>query len=178
MNKTSSQGSEILAICQRLGLTWAQLAELVPMKSETMRKVVKGYQPASVRIMQQIRNVEPLLKLSRNESASLSASTPSAYGIMKLETLQRNFGEVAEQLQHAGPPDRRGLLSNLRAMLDELEQRERSASPSARGTLTEAQTIAVQASENLDRARAPETPSAPEEGPRSAGDVQPAEPAD
>jgi len=37
----SLQASEIMAICQRLRLTPAQLAERVPMKAETMRKVMR-----------------------------------------------------------------------------------------------------------------------------------------
>jgi transcriptional regulator with XRE-family HTH domain len=157
MSKTSSQGSEILAICQRLGLTPAQLADRVPMKAETMRKVVRGYQPASERTMQNIRNIEQMLTRNPEAPAGQSAPTGSAYGIMQRETLQQNFAEVAEQLQQAEPPARRTLLNNLRAMLDELDRREPPATPPTAGNLTEAQRIALQASEKLEPAPAPPT---------------------
>jgi transcriptional regulator with XRE-family HTH domain len=103
MQKSSSQGPEILAICKRLGLTLAQLADRVPMKAETMRKVVKGYQPASERTMQNIRNIEQILTHRPEGLPGSSAAGPSPYGIMKLETLQQNLSRWPSNCQ---PPCR------------------------------------------------------------------------
>ena len=139
-----------MAICQRLGLTPAQLADRVPMKAETMRKVVRGYQPASERTMRQIRNIEQNLLRHPEGPTGSNASAVSPYGIMKRETLQQNFAEVADQLQQAAPSARRTILNNLRAMLDELDRREPAVTAPAPGELTEAQRIALQASEKLD----------------------------
>jgi transcriptional regulator with XRE-family HTH domain len=159
MEKSLSQGDEIRAICKRLGLTPAQLADLVPMKAETMRKVVNGYQPASYRAMQHIREVERTMARSLTSSPLEGSATGSAYGIMKLETLQRNLVEVAEQLEHAVPPERRDLLNNLKAMLSELERRELpTPEPPSRGPLTEAQNIALHASENLEHGHSDSVP--------------------
>jgi transcriptional regulator with XRE-family HTH domain len=163
-----------LAICQRLGLTQAQLADRVRMKAETMRKVVRGYQPASERTMELIRNVERMTDLLRKQAAHEAAPASSPYGLMKLETLQRNFVEVAEQLERAAAPGRRTRLGNLRAMLDELARREPPVSPAPSGPLTEAQNIALQASSNLDRARAPEAGPAPAGGSPAESPAKPA----
>lgn len=178
MKKSLSQGSEIQAICQRLGLTPAQLADRVPMKTETMRKVVRGYQAASERTMQQIRNVERMITLVQGQSVTEPVAGPSPYGIMKLETLQRNFVEVAEQLERAEPPARGNVLGNLKAMLAELERRERVATPAPPGRLTEAQSIALQASETLDRPPAPAAGAPPANVPLPESEPPAGEPAD
>ena len=154
MEKSLSQGDQIRAVCQRLGLTPSELADRVPMKHETMRKVVNGYQRASERTMQSIANIERTMNAPNDDPASHRGASVSPYGIMKRATLERNFIEVAEQLPGAPPHERRHILLNLRAMLDELEHREACASaPARRGPLTEAQAIALQASEKIDRSQ-------------------------
>jgi len=127
MQKPLTQGAEIEAICRRLGITRDELAERVPMKPETLRKVAHGYQPASARTMQQIRNVAEMARLLQ---AAPRAPAGSPYRFMKLETLQQNFAEVAGRLGQTAGQERRHILSNLRGMLEELEERDLGAAAS------------------------------------------------
>jgi transcriptional regulator with XRE-family HTH domain len=64
------------------------------------------------------------------------------YAMLSLETLETNFGEVAEKLAKVGPAEKKRVVGNLREMLEEIEQRLLASS----GVLSEAQQIAVKAS--------------------------------
>jgi len=64
------------------------------------------------------------------------------FAMLSTETLEKNFGEVAEKLlQAAGAPEKKRAVGLLREMLDELEGRLLANS----GALSEAQEMAVRA---------------------------------
>ena len=71
------------------------------------------------------------------------------YSLLSAETLERNFGEVAEKLASAGPTEKKRVLGNLREMLDEIEERLLASS----GVLSEAQQIAVKAAKSSGGSR-------------------------
>jgi len=56
--KFQAQADEITGICRRTGLAPDALAARVAIKSETMRKIARGYQKASAQLLQALRNVE------------------------------------------------------------------------------------------------------------------------
>ena len=56
--KAAKQKAEIEGILKRTGLSREDLATRAAIKPETLRKVIGGYQPASDRMMQSLRNVE------------------------------------------------------------------------------------------------------------------------
>jgi len=64
------------------------------------------------------------------------------FAMLSTETLEKNFGEVAEKLsQVAGAPEKKRVVGSLREMLDEIEGRLLANS----GALSEAQEMAVRA---------------------------------
>lgn len=64
------------------------------------------------------------------------------FAMLSTETLEKNFGEVAEKLsQVAGGPEKKRVVGSLREMLDEIEGRLLASS----GALSEAQALAVRA---------------------------------
>jgi transcriptional regulator with XRE-family HTH domain len=129
MSKNLTQGEEIEDILKRMGVTRDELAEKVGIKPETLRKVMGGYQPASNQMMAAIRNAAKISDFFKDSNSRIPASDFSPYQLMELETLQKHFSDLSHRLKNATSHERKHILSNLRAMLDELEERELSPPP-------------------------------------------------
>ena len=78
----------------------------------------------------------------RDSAAPAVVPVNPMFAMLSTETLERNFGEVAEKLaQVAGAPEKKRVVGSLREMLDEIEGRLMANS----GALSEAQEMAVRA---------------------------------
>lgn len=130
-DRTNAQVEEIAGICSRLGISRDELAGRVPMNPETLRKVAKGYQAASGRLMAQIRNVERMAAFWKESGDRPNVSKLSPFRLMELETLEKHFTEVSLKLRSAAWVERKHILGNLRAILDELDVREPATQPPA-----------------------------------------------
>ena len=71
--KNPAQVGEIVAICTRLGIGERELARRAGIQPETMRKIARGYQAASERLMQSLRNVEATAELVARAAALAAA---------------------------------------------------------------------------------------------------------
>jgi hypothetical protein len=91
----------------------------------------------------------PLYGEPAHAGMELREAVPSAvvpvnpmFAMLSTETLEKNFGEVAEGLlQVTGAPEKKRVVGMLREMLDEIEGRLLASS----GALSEAQEMAVRA---------------------------------
>ena len=79
-------------------------------------------------------------------TAGLAAVLPPnpLYSLLSDETLQRNFGEIAEKLFSGDLEEKKKVVGTLREMLNEIEHRVVMESPSSAG-LSEAQRVALKA---------------------------------
>ena len=78
----------------------------------------------------------------RGGSGPAAVPVNPMFAMLSTETLEKNFGEVAEKLsQVAGTPEKKRVVGSLREMLDEIEGRLLANS----GALSEAQEMAVRA---------------------------------
>jgi len=125
------QAAGIAEICGRLKLTNDELADAAGINRETMRKYAKGYQPMpesalhALGLVEQLRNLQAQQTQETPETRHLSA----AYAHLELLTLMKNFAEMAGKLSNVSESERKYFLGNLRAILDELEERERGLTP-------------------------------------------------
>ena len=86
------QMAEIEGICQRLGIDARELGRRAGLKAETMRKIARGYQSTSERVMQSLRNVETTARLLERANGAGAGGVPSA-----LAPLPKNVVEYLPQ---------------------------------------------------------------------------------
>ena len=92
----SLQMAEIEGICQRLGIDARELGRRAGLKPETMRKIARGYQSTSERVMQSLRNVEATARLL--ERANVAGAGVAIGGVPPaLAPLPKNVVEYLPQ---------------------------------------------------------------------------------
>lgn len=121
----SAQEELITGICQRLGIDYRGLADAAGIKHETMRKWAKGYQRMPDHIAVLLRHIEQQSvfpgRVEEKENRSPSAA---AYELLETETLQKSLLDLSSKLTRCAAHERKYVLSNVRAIMDELDERE------------------------------------------------------
>jgi hypothetical protein len=124
--KFPDQKAIILGFSERLGLDYQGLADAIGINRETMRKYLGGYQPMppvikrSLELLQKVRNstIHPVLK---DEPAS--GQIAAIYTHLSTETLLSSLSDLATKIKTAQKGDRRFMLLNLGAMVEDLLSR-------------------------------------------------------
>jgi hypothetical protein len=127
--KLQNQVEEIAGICHRLGISYEELADAAAINRETMRKYSNGYQPipeATLRALHLVEQLRTLLAKQEKETPE-TKHVATAYSHLELDTLMKSFAELAAKLNRVSANDRKYVLGNLRAILDELDERERKS---------------------------------------------------
>lgn len=97
MPKFVEQGDEIKRICGDAGLTPDEMADRVALQRDSMRKIINGYQPCSVQLMQSFRNIAEFERLRRGKYPGRPEEiiTPSLLR-EEFRGAIRDFTEIAE----------------------------------------------------------------------------------
>lgn len=125
--KFPDQVEEIEGIVKRLGMAGhEELADAAMINRETMRKYANGYQPMPAPLRKAIQLVEENRKLQSSpmRETNQSPGVFVSYNLMETPTLMSSLSDLASKLRKASNQDRKYVIGNLRAMLDELESRE------------------------------------------------------
>jgi ribosome-binding protein aMBF1 (putative translation factor) len=110
-DRIREQISVIERVCRDTGLSYEDLAEHVMVKPETMRKLRKGYQPASPQLLRAIKNVSSLRSVRVRESAK-GGKDPLAEQIefilqhgtlSEVQTVQAMIDAAYKQIRRRGP---------------------------------------------------------------------------
>src|SRR6185295_9798934 len=123
------QSEEIHRLCNQAKLTPDQMAEFTGLKSETMRKVLHGYQVCSVQMMQSFRNVVELRRL-RGKAAQLRGDGNTARAARFTDEIQGHsdaqlFSALKESvtgLDGTGRSRRIDLLADVEQIAGELKR--------------------------------------------------------
>lgn len=128
MGTKEQQISAIEEMCKRLSLDPEGLADGAGINQETMRKYANGYQNMpdwawnTLRLFEENRRLHG--QLLREDSSRKEPSSAAWASNLETDTLQKNLSELAGKLARVAAVDRKYILGNIRAILDELEERD------------------------------------------------------